>query len=364
MNLPVMPPVKPMLAKLVPEIPSQPAGTSYEPKFDGFRAIVFRDGDEVELGSRNERPLTRYFPDVVEAAKRELPARCVVDGEIVLPLGGRLEFEALQARIHPAASRIKLLAAQTPAALVVFDLLALGDRSLVNEPFSIRRATLAEALSHAQDPVFLAPSTDSVETARDWFTRFEGAGLDGIVAKPPDIRYVQDRRVMFKIKHERTADCVVAGFRWYKSGDGVGSLMLGLNDEDGDLWPVGVAASFSASERQRLVEKLAPYRLHQGDPHPWAPDGDYQRLVEPNRWSHGKDQSWEPLRPELVVEVAYDYMEGRRFRHVAHLRRWRTDRTPESCTFDQLEQPPAVDLSDVLGGSGSLREPGSPAVAD
>jgi len=357
-----MPPVKPMLAKLVPEIPKEPAGTTYEPKFDGFRAIVFRDSDEVELGSRNERPLTRYFPDVVEAVTRELPERCVVDGEIVLPLGGRLEFEALQARLHPAASRVKLLASQTPAALVVFDLLALGDRSLVGEPFRTRRAILAEALAAARPPVFLAPSTGSVEVARDWFHRFEGAGLDGIVAKPPDIRYVQDRRVMFKIKHERTADCVVAGFRWYKSGDGVGSLMLGLHDEDGDLWPIGVAASFAAPERKRLVDKLEPYRLHQGDPHPWAPDGDYQRLVaEPNRWSHGKDQSWEPLRPELVVEVAYDYMEGHRFRHVAHLRRWRPDRTPESCRFDQLERPPAVDLADVFSGSTGLDGVSAPA---
>lgn len=360
-----MPPVKPMLAKLVPEIPKNPPGTTYEPKFDGFRAIVFRDGDEVELGSRNERPLTRYFPDIVEAVRREFPERCVVDGEIVLPLGGRLEFEALQARIHPAASRIKLLAAQTPAAFVAFDLLALDDRSLVGEAFSVRRAALAGALAEANHPVYLAPSTSSVETAQDWFHRFEGAGLDGIVAKPPDIHYVQDRRVMFKIKHERTADCVVAGFRWYRpagkagtgpeaSGDEVGSLMLGLHDQDGDLWPIGVAASFAASERKRLVDKLAPYRLHQGDPHPWAPDGDYERMGgEPNRWSHGKDQSWQPLRPELVVEVAYDYMEGQRLRHVAHLRRWRPDRTPESCTFDQLERPPAVDLGEVLSGSAA-----------
>jgi ATP-dependent DNA ligase len=353
MDLPVMPPVKPMLAKLVAEIPP---GASYEPKFDGFRAVVFRDGDEIELGSRNERPLTRYFPEVVEAVRAELPERCVVDGEIILALGGRLEFEALQQRIHPAVSRIKLLATQTPAAYVAFDLLALGDRSLVDEPFSERRALLAEALTGAKPPVFLAPTTTSVETAQDWFHRFEGAGLDGIIAKPPTIRYVQDRRVMFKIKHERTADCVVAGFRWYKSGEGgekgVGSLMLGLADEDGDLWPVGVAASFAAAERLRLVDHLAPYRLQAGGSHPWAPEGAFERMPgEASRWSQGKDQSWEPLRPELVVEVAYDYMEGRRFRHVAHLRRWRPDRDPASCTFAQLEQPPSIDLSAVLGGA-------------
>ena len=349
MNLPVQPPVKPMLAKLVPEIPP---GAFYEPKFDGFRCVAFRDGDEVELGSRNERPLTRYFPEVVEEVRRELPERCVVDGEIIVVVDGRLEFEVLQQRIHPAASRIKLLSQETPAALVIFDLLALGDESLVDRPFADRRATMEQVLASVRPPVFLTPITSSVEMARAWFHDFEGAGLDGVVAKPPDIHYVQDRRVMFKIKHERTTDCVVGGFRFHKSGDGVGSLMLGLNDEDGDLWPIGVAASFSAAERRRLTDHLAPYRLKPGESHPWAPSGEYERLPgEPNRWSRDKDQSWEPLRPELVVEVAYDYMEGRRFRHVAHLRRWRPDRTPESCTFDQLERPPAVDLIEVLEGA-------------
>ncbi|HWD71183.1 MAG TPA: ATP-dependent DNA ligase [Actinomycetota bacterium] len=348
MNLPVRPPIKPMLAKLVPEIPP---GAFYEPKFDGFRAVVFRDGDDIELGSRSERPLTRYFPDIVEAVKQELPERCVVDGEIILVLDGRLEFDALQQRIHPAASRIRLLAAETPAAFVAFDLLALGDRSLMDDPFSQRRAALQEVLARVKPPVYLAPITDSVDRAREWFDLFEGAGLDGVIAKPPGITYVEDRRVMFKIKHERTADCVVAGFRWHKAGDGVGSLMLGLYDEDGDLWPVGVAASFAAAERQRLTGKLAPYRLQPGEHHPWAPEGEFERLPgEPSRWSHGKDQSWEPLRPELVVEVAYDYMEGQRFRHVTHLRRWRPDREPASCTFAQLERPAPVDLTAVLGG--------------
>jgi ATP-dependent DNA ligase len=346
MNLPVMPPVKPMLAKLVPEIPP---GALYEPKFDGFRCLTFRDGEEVELGSRNERPLTRYFPEIVDAVRRELPERCVLDGEIILVLNRRLEFEALQQRIHPAASRIKLLSQQTPAALVVFDLLALGDESYVARPFAERRAALEGALAGASPPVFLTPITSSVATAREWFDAFEGAGLDGVIAKPPGITYVQDRRVMFKIKHERTAECVVGGFRVYKTGDGVGSLMLGMFDDDCDLWPVGVAASFAAAERRRLVDKLAPYRLHAGDSHPWAPEGQFERLPgEPSRWSHGKDQSWEPLRPELVVEVAYDYMEGQRFRHVAHFRRWRPDRDPASCTFAQLERPPAVDLTEVL----------------
>jgi ATP-dependent DNA ligase len=347
-NLPVLPPVKPMLAKLVPEIPE---GAVYEPKFDGFRCIVFRDGDEVELGSRNERPMNRYFPDVVEAVQRELPERCVVDGEIVLMVDGKLEFDVLQQRIHPAASRVKLLSKETPALFIAFDLLALDDESFVERPFSDRRAALEEALGGAGDRVRLTPATTSIETARAWFTELEGAGLDGIIAKPPGILYVEDRRVMFKIKHERTADCVVAGFRWHKSGDGIGSLMLGLHDEGGALWPVGVAASFAAPMRKALVDELAPVRLQPGESHPWAPEGEFERLPgEPNRWSASKDQSWEPLRPERVVEVAYDYMEGNRFRHVAHFRRWRPDRTPESCTFDQLERPSRFDLATFLDG--------------
>jgi len=346
MNLPVMPPVKPMLAKLVPDIPP---GAIYEPKFDGFRCVIFRNGDRVELGSRNERPLNRYFPDIVEAVVRELPERCVIDGEIILMVDGRLDFEALQQRIHPAKSRVTMLARETPAAFVAFDLLALGDDRYTDRPFSERRAALEEALARASSPILLTPATTSIDVARDWFHRFEGAGLDGIIAKPPGIKYVEDRRVMFKIKHERTADCVVGGFRFHKSGDGVGSLMLGLYDEDGDLWPMGVAASFAAAERKRLVATLEPYRLHQGESHPWAPEGAFERLPgEPNRWSRDKDQSWEPLRPEQVVEVAYDYMEGNRFRHVAHFRRWRPDRTPDSCRFDQLERPTPVDLSTFL----------------
>jgi len=335
-----------MLAKLVPEIP---AGALYEPKFDGFRCIVFRDGGKVTLGSRNERPLDRYFPEIVDAVLAEMPERCVVDGEIVLMRDGRLDFEALQQRIHPAASRVKMLARETPAAFVAFDLIALGDVSLVDRPFSERRRALSESFAGARPPVYVTPITDSLELAREWFFSLEGAGADGVVAKPPDIRYVPDRRVMFKIKHERTADCVVAGFRWHRGGDGVGSLMLGLYFEGNEFWPVGVCASFAAATRTRLAGELQTLRLKPGESHPWSPDGATERLPgEPSRWSQGKDQSWEPLRPERVVEVSYDYMEGHRFRHVTHFRRWRPDREAASCTFDQLERPADFDLRTLL----------------
>ncbi len=347
--LPVTPPLKPMLAKLVAEIP---AGALYEPKFDGFRCIVFRDGDKVVLGSRNERPLDRYFPEIVDAVRSEMPERCVIDCEIVLMDGGRLDFEALQQRIHPAASRVNMLAKKTPASLIAFDLLALGDTSYIDRPFGERRSALAEALADARPPVYITPVTDSLEQAREWFVSLEGAGLDGIIAKPPEIRYVPDRRVMFKIKHERTADCVVAGFRWYRGGDGVGSLLLGLYFEEGELWPVGVAASFAAAARRKLEDELVPLRLRSGEKHPWSPEGATERLPgEPSRWNAGKDQTWEPLRPERVVEVSYDYMEGHRFRHVTHFKRWRPDRDPLSCRFDQLEQPAPYDLRTLFVGA-------------
>ena len=350
MKLPVNPPVKPMLAKLVPEIPPD---ALYEPKFDGFRCVVFRDGDAVELGSRNERPMNRYFPEVIEAIKREVPDRVVLDGEIVVMIDGRLDFEALQQRIHPAASRVNMLAEQTPAAFIAFDILALGDESLVDRPFGERRRTLETALRDAKAPIFVTPATDSLDEARVWFDELEGAGVDGVIAKPQAIKYVQDKRVMFKIKHERTADAVVAGFRPYKSGEGVGSLLLGLYEGD-DLWPIGVAASFSAAFRKQLVDELAPYRLREGDRHPWAPEGVFERMPgEPNRWNSGKDQSWEPLRPDRVVEVSYDYMEGKRFRHVAHFKRWRDDRDPRSCTYEQLEQPGDFDLRAMLSKSAT-----------
>lgn len=351
MDLPVMPPVAPMLAKSVKEIPDV---GHVEPKWDGFRTIVFRDGDEVELGSRNEKPMTRYFPELVEALRRELPERCVVDGEIVLVRDGRLDFEALQQRIHPAASRVKLLAGETPASFVAFDLLALGDEDLTGTAFGERRRRLEAALAEASDPVFVTPATADLDVARDWFERFEGAGLDGVVAKPLDGTYQPDKRAMFKIKHERTADCVVAGFRWHKSGDVVGSLLLGLYGDDGRLHHVGVVAAFSMARRAELVGELEP--LVETDPsrHPWGEWADqaaHEQTRMPgavSRWSGGKNLSFVPLRPELVVEVAYDHMEGDRFRHTAQFRRWRPDRDPESCGYGQLEVPGALELGEIL----------------
>jgi ATP-dependent DNA ligase len=351
MDLPVMPPVKPMLAKSVKEIPDV---GHVEPKWDGFRTIVFRDGDEIELGSRNERPMTRYFPELVESLRANLPERCVVDGEIILVRDGRLDFDALQQRIHPAASRVRLLAEQTPAAFVAFDLLALGDDDLTGRPFAERRALLERALAAASDPVFVTPATGDPAEARDWFERFEGAGLDGVIAKPLDGTYEPDRRTMFKVKHERTADCVIAGYRWHKSGGIVGSLLLGLYGDDGRLQHVGVAASFSMARRRELVDELAPYVEADLSQHPWGEWADQAahaggRLPGAvSRWSAGKDLSFVPLRPELVVEVAYDHMEGDRFRHTAQFRRWRPDRTPESCTYEQLEAPAGLDLAEIL----------------
>jgi ATP-dependent DNA ligase len=348
-DLPVQPPVPPMLAKPVPEVPE--GDFLYEPKWDGFRCIVFRHGDEVELGSRNEKPLTRYFPDVVEAVKAQLPERCVVDGEIVIAGEVGLDFEALLQRIHPAASRVQLLAAQTPASFVAFDLLALGDESLLDVPQSERRERLEQALGGAAAPVHLTPVTRDAAVARDWFTVFEGAGLDGVIAKPAGSPYSPDRRTMLKVKHARTADCVVGGFRWHKSGDVVGSLVLGLYDDAGRLQHVGVAASFAMKRRAELVAELEPYRLGEGEDHPWL--GELQSERAPtssagSRWNRDRDLSFVPLRPELVVEVAYDHMEGARFRHTAQFRHFRPDRDPRSCTYAQLERPVRFDLSEVL----------------
>jgi ATP-dependent DNA ligase len=349
MDLPVMPPVKPMLAKSVDEIPG---GMIYEPKFDGFRCIVFRDLDEVELGSRNERPMNRYFPEIVSGVKEQLPDRCVVDGEVVVAVGNNLDFEALQQRIHPAASRVNMLAKQTPATFIAFDLLALGDESFMEVPFETRRAALEAMLEKSGSPVFLTPSTESVDLAQQWFEIFEGAGLDGVIAKPRSIQYMQDKRVMYKIKHQRTADCVVAGFRWHKSGPVVGSLLLGLYGDDGSLHHVGVVGAFPMSERKRLLQDIAPYRMASASDHPWGDFADLEHIPGgmKNRWNANKDMSWEPLRPELVVEVGYDHMEGTRFRHVAQFRRWRHDREPRSCTFEQLDRPASFNLADVLGG--------------
>ena len=357
MDLPVQPPVKPMLAKAATRLP---VGDDlfYEPKWDGFRCVVFRDGDEVELGSRNERPLTRYFPEVVAAVKANLPERCVVDGEIVVPRGDRLHFEDLLQRIHPAQSRVDLLAEQTPASFVAFDVLALGDESLLEVPFGERQARLRTALAGVRAPVYVSAITQDAGTAQRWFETFEGAGLDGVVAKAADLPYGPDQRLMTKVKHVRTADCVVAGFRWHKSGPIVGSLLLGLYNDAGDLQHIGVAASFPMARRAELVEELAPYRAEALDGHPWRDwaDAQVQESGENrmpgavSRWNAKKDLSWVPLRPELVVEIKYDQLEGRRLRHTGHFLRWRPDREPASCTYDQLEVPVRYDLAEVLAG--------------
>ena len=349
MDLPVMPPLKPMLAKPAPEVPT--GDYLYEPKWDGFRCIVFRDGDQVELGSRNEKPLTRYFPEVVEAVRAQLPQRCVVDGEIVIAGAVGLDFEALLQRIHPADSRVQLLARTTPASFVAFDLLALDDVSLLDQPQSERRALLEAVLAGAKPPIHLTPATHDPALAREWFTVFEGAGLDGVMAKPLGGAYCPDKRTMLKVKHARTADCVVGAFRWHKSGPVVGSLVLGLHDEQGRLQHVGVSASFPMARRAALVEELAPYLLSDGEDHPWlgATGSERRPGGEPSRWNKDKDTSFVALRPELVVEVAYDHMEGARFRHTTQFRHFRPDRDPASCTYAQLDRPLRFDLAQILG---------------
>ncbi|CAN5701491.1 ATP-dependent DNA ligase [soil metagenome] len=353
MQLPVMPPVAPMLAKPVKELPD--GAMSFEPKWDGFRSIIFRDGAEVEIGSRNERPMTRYFPEVVAATRANLPERCVVDGEIVLvgQSGDRLDFEMLQQRIHPAASRVNMLAEQTPARFVAFDLLALDRTDYTGRPFSERRAALENALAPAAPPIHLTPATTDRVVAKGWFDQFEGAGLDGVIAKPLNGLYQPDKRLMFKVKHERTADCVVAGYRAHKSGrDRIGSLLLGLYDDHGELANVGVIGAFTMARRKELFEEVQPL-VTDFDEHPWAWAKQEQgtrtpRNSEASRWAAGKDLSFTPLRPERVVEVRYDHMEGVRFRHTAQFVRWRPDRRPESCTYEQLEEPIKFDLADVL----------------
>jgi ATP-dependent DNA ligase len=353
MDLPVMPPVAPMLAKSVKEIPA--GQLSYEPKWDGFRSIIFRDGDEVEIGSRNERPMTRYFPEVVTAVLASLPPRCVIDGEIVIPDAGgrRLDFEALLQRIHPADSRVQLLAGQTPASFVAFDVLALGDEDCTGLPFERRRAMLEDALAKATPPVYLTPATRDRDTAVGWFSQFEGAGLDGVVAKPLDGGYQPDKRVMFKIKHERTADCVVAGYRLHKSGpDAIGSLLLGLYDDSGNLASVGVVGAFPMAKRRELFAEVQPL-VTSFEGHPWNWGGEertvrHPREAEGSRWNAGKDLSFVPLRPERVAEVRYEHMEGTRFRHTAQWVRWRDDRDPRSCGFGQLEEPVSFNLAEIL----------------
>lgn len=352
-----MPPVSPMLAKLTRELPP-PEGMLFEPKWDGFRCVVFRHGDEVVLGSRNERPLTRYFPELADPLRAQLPDRCVVDGEVVIAgPAGRLDFDALLQRIHPAPSRVRLLAEQTPASFVAFDLLAVGDEDLRPTPQSGRRRRLEEVLGAARPPVHLTPCTTDADLAAEWFSAFEGAGLDGVVAKPVHLPYREGERCLLKVKHERTADCVVGGFRWHKSGGVVGSLLLGLFDGAGALHHVGVTAAFPMTQRRSLVETLAPYRGDALLDHPWAQwaaaSGEVDATRMPggqSRWSAGRDLSWEPVRPELVVEVRYDHLQGDRFRHAAQFVRFRDDREPRSCTYAQLEEVAPAELARIFGG--------------
>ncbi len=358
MDLPVNPPVLPMLANRVADLPPGD-NWIFEPKWDGFRTLIFRDGDELFIQSRDEKPLDRYFPELVEALKAQLPPRCVLDGEIVIAKDGGLDFDALQLRLHPAASRVKLLSKEIPASVVFFDMLSDGSRSLCEAPFTERRAALERLLANLSAPLHLTPATRDRAVAADWFSRFEGAGLDGIVAKSGSATYQPNKRVMLKIKHERDCDCVVAGFRWHKNSaqTALGSLLLGLYDDSGNLEHVGVCASFTAAKRKELIQFLAPYRENALESHPWkswaeaqAP-GDSAPHRKPgavSRWSADKDLAWEPLRPELVVEVAYDHMQSGRFRHTAQFRRWRTDKRPRDCTFAQLEVVPPQELEMIF----------------
>ena len=356
MQLPVNPPILPMLAKRTLELPR--AGEwIFEPKWDGFRALVFRDGDEILIQSRDEKPLDRYFPELIEPLKKQLPRRCVLDGEVVLAKDGALDFDALQLRIHPAASRIKLLSQEIPTSIVFFDLLAEGKKDLRHEPFAKRRERLESLLASVEPPLHVTPATTDFKTASDWFRRFEGAGLDGVVAKPVGGTYESNKRVMLKVKHERDCDCVVAGFRWHKKGerDRIGSLLLGLFDDEGRLHHVGVCASFTDQKRIELVEFLEPYRKNALDHHPWKAwamgemDGGRRVPGAQSRWSAGKDLSWEPLRPELVVEVAYEHMQGDRFRHMSRFRRWRFDKNPADCTYAQLEVVAPYEIKEIFG---------------
>jgi ATP-dependent DNA ligase len=370
-DLPVMPPVKPMLAKSASELPRaasidrsaalRDAALFYEPKWDGFRCIVFRDGDEIELGSRNDRPLTRYFPELVTLLAHVLPDKCVVDGEIVVVTTHGLDFDTLQNRLHPAASRVNKLAVETPASFVAFDLLAVGDRDLTGEPFTERRRIMETVLDNSLERAHLTPVTTDPQVAQDWFTRFEGAGFDGVMVKFGDLPYLQDKRVMVKVKHERTADCVVAGFRWHKDGQGVGSLLLGLYDDEGNLHHVGVASSFTAARRKTLVDELAPWRENALEGHPWrqwadaaaqaVSDGKIAHGKMPggvSRWTGSKDLSWEALRPELVAEVRYEHLMAGRLRHGGRLVRFRDDRAPRSCTYAQLDEVAPAELADIF----------------
>jgi ATP-dependent DNA ligase len=359
MHLPFDPPLAPMLSSAADRLPDG-GGWQFEPKWDGFRTLVFRDGDEILLQSRDEKPMNRYFPELLAPLALTLPEQCVLDGEIVIVGPGGLDFEALLLRIHPAASRVKLLSTQAPASFVAWDLLALGDEDLRQAPLAERRERLEHEMARAAPPVHLSPATRDRALAEDWFRRFEGAGLDGVMAKRLDEPYLAGERTMIKVKHQRTADCVVAGFRWHKNGAGtmVGSLLLGLYDDEGTLHHVGVTAAFTNAMRKQLVAELAPLRKDALEGHPWRDWADAQDEASAagqrvpgatSRWNRGKDLSWEPLRPERVCEVAYDHMQGSRFRHAAQFLRWRPDKRPHDCRYDQLEVTPAYELERVFG---------------
>ena len=356
MTLPVKPPIDPMLAKLSERIPDG-TGWIFEPKWDGFRAIVFKDGDEVYLQSRDLKPLGRYFPELEVSLRAALPERCVLDGEVVIAHDGKLDFEAMLSRIHPAASRVKMLAAEHPSSYVAWDLLALGDEDLRERPQAERRARLEQALANVQPPVHVTPATRDKQVAQDWFLRFEGAGLDGVMAKPEGLAYTPGKRAMLKIKHARTADCVVAGFRWYKNGKDklVGSLLLGLYDEGGVLHHVGITSAFKQEVRAQLAERLKPMREGARENHPWKDWAEWQdtdvaqRLPgATSRWNRGKDLSWEPIRLELVCEVGYDHLQGTRFRHATHFKRWRPDKPVADCRYDQLDVTPPFELREIF----------------
>jgi ATP-dependent DNA ligase len=361
MRLPFEPPIEPMLAKASDALPDGD-GWLYEPKWDGFRAIVFREGDGLFIQSRDLKPLDRYFPELVEPLRAQLPRRCVLDGEVVIARDGALDFEALLLRIHPAESRVRMLAGEMPASFVAWDLLALGDEDLRTVPQGERRARLIEVLGGVTPPIHVTPATEDRALAADWFDRFEGAGLDGVVAKRLDGAYLPGKRAMLKIKHGRTADCVVAGFRWHKNGPGthVGSLLLGLFDDSGRLHHVGITSSFTWDRRAALADELAPLREGALDGHPWAEwaewasmgsaDASGRRLPgATSRWNRGKDLSWEPLRAERVAEVGYDHLQGDRFRHATTFKRWRPDKAPADCRYDQLETTAPFELERIFG---------------
>jgi ATP-dependent DNA ligase len=359
MRLPFEPPIEPMLAKAADALPVG-EGWLYEPKWDGFRALVFRDGDETYIQSRDLKPLDRYFPELAAPLQASLPERCVLDGEIVIAADGGLQFEALLLRIHPAESRVRMLAEQSPASFVAWDLLALGDDDLRQVPQGERRNRLEAVLGGAKPPIHLTPATTDVALAADWFDRFEGAGLDGVVAKRLDGTYQPGKRAMIKVKHQRTADCAVAGFRWHKNGRGthIGSLLLGLFDDAGTLHSVGVTSSFTWERRGELVKELEPLRENALAGHPWSEWAEWSAAAEASgqrlpgatsRWNRGKDLSWEPLRLERVAEVAYDHLQGDRFRHGTTFQRWRPDKQPADCRYDQLEVTAAFELERIFG---------------